>query len=62
MPSNPITPKEIKIPMGRRKDKVRKRVKMGRLRQINRAIMLVVVEMSLERNSSFHVSYAVETI
>jgi len=62
MPSNPPIPKEIKIPMGKRREKVRKRVKMGRLMQINLAIMLVVMEMSLERKSSFHASYAVETI
>lgn len=50
------------FPMGKIKDKVRKRVKMGRLTQIILAIMLVVVEMSLERKSSFHASYTVETI
>jgi hypothetical protein len=48
--------------MGRRKDEVRKRVKMGRLMQIILAIMLVVVEMSLKRKSSSHASYVVETI
>jgi hypothetical protein len=62
MSSNLLTPKEIKIPMGRRKDEVRKRTRMGRVMQINPAIMLVVVEMSLRRKSSFHASYAVETI
>lgn len=56
------TPKETKIPMGRRKDEVRKIIKMGRLMEIILEIMLVVVETSLKRKSSFHASYAVETI
>ena len=62
MSSNLITPKEIKTPMGKRKDEVRKRVKMGRMMQINPIITLVVVEMGLERKSSFHASDAVETL
>ena len=59
---NMITPKEIKTPMGKRKDEVRKRIRMGRLTQINPKIMLLGVEMSLKRKSSFHASCVVETI
>lgn len=48
--------------MGKRKDEVRKRVRMGRMMKINLEIMQVVVEMSLKGKSSFHASYVVETI
>jgi len=48
--------------MGKRKDEVRKRVRIGRLTQINPTIMLVVVEMSVKGKLSFHASYAMETI
>jgi len=57
-----LTPKEIKISMGRRRDEVKIRIKIGRVMRISPTIMLVKVEKSLRRKLSFHASYAVETI
>jgi len=48
--------------MGKRKDEVRRRMRMGSLMQINPAITLVGVEMSRERKSSFLANYVLETI
>jgi len=62
MSSKLLTPKETNNPMGRRKDKVGKRIRMGRVMQTNLTMMQEGVKKSLRRKKNFHASYETEII